>query len=335
MSLSPIPGSKHEDGTQSDSENALGEQRRDRPWGLWGGAGMKIREGRANVPEGLFAEEDSPARRRKSSTSKATGRFVERRCGSAPHQQSARDECHHHGDDYSDRGTYTIDLENGDQEEEEARKMIDKVRKRGVAICWSVEFASVVSQNNLCVCVCASQVFGVDQQEAVCVSRLGATDQRERVTSQRSGGMGDRGKAGRMEAEVHIVTVILKPSQNAVCIYVSCYWQRLFFNVYLQYVWDKINHWKNKLPLLLCLNADICPLVSFVLSLSRCYLRNWWWVVLAGSHSGLLWLPVTSGQILRGQEGRVTSWLQRTEVCRTVSSSEQGRLTVFGRSTHL
>uniref|UniRef100_A0A3Q1F818 Centrosomal protein of 170 kDa-like n=1 Tax=Acanthochromis polyacanthus TaxID=80966 RepID=A0A3Q1F818_9TELE len=46
--------SKHEDGTQSDSENALGEQRRaavleERSWGLWGGAGMKIREGRANV----------------------------------------------------------------------------------------------------------------------------------------------------------------------------------------------------------------------------------------------------------------------------------------------
>nr|XP_019965000.1 PREDICTED: centrosomal protein of 170 kDa-like [Paralichthys olivaceus] len=174
--LRSLKGSKHEDGTQSDSENALGEQRRaaaleERPWGLWGGAGMKIREGRANVPEGLFAEEDSPARRRKSSTSKVTGGFVERRCGSAPHQQNAREECHHHGDDYSDRGTYTIDLENGDQEEEEARKMIDKV-------------------------------FGVDQQEAVCVSRLGSADQRERLTSQRSGGMGDRGKPGRMEAEV-------------------------------------------------------------------------------------------------------------------------------------
>ncbi|XP_053274180.1 centrosomal protein of 170 kDa [Pleuronectes platessa] len=171
VQLKSLKGSKHEDGTQSDSENALGEQRRDRPWGLWGGAGMKIREGRANVPEGLFAEEDSPARRRKSSTSKATGGFLERRCGSAPQQQSARDECQQHGDDYSDRGTYTIDLENGDQEEEEARKMIDKV-------------------------------FGVDQQEAVCVSRPGSADQRERVTSQRSGGMGDRGKPGRMEAEV-------------------------------------------------------------------------------------------------------------------------------------
>lgn len=53
--------------------------------------------------------------------------FVERRRGSAPHQQSGREECYHHGDDYSDRGTYTIEAENGDHEEEEARKMIDKV----------------------------------------------------------------------------------------------------------------------------------------------------------------------------------------------------------------
>uniref|UniRef100_A0AAZ1Y3V2 CEP170 C-terminal domain-containing protein n=1 Tax=Oreochromis aureus TaxID=47969 RepID=A0AAZ1Y3V2_OREAU len=129
VQLRSLKGSKHEDGTQSDSENALGEQRRaaaleERSWGLWGSTGMKIREGRANVPEGLFAEEDSPARRRKPSTSKV----AERRRGSAPHQQSGRDECYHHGDDYSDRGTYTIELENGDHEEEEARKLIDKVK---------------------------------------------------------------------------------------------------------------------------------------------------------------------------------------------------------------
>ncbi|XP_054866190.1 centrosomal protein of 170 kDa isoform X2 [Amphiprion ocellaris] len=179
VQLRSLKGSKHEDGTQSDSENALGEQRRaaaleERSWGLWGGAEMKIREGRANVPEGLFAEEDSPARRRKSSTSKVAGGFPERRRGSAPHQQSGREECYHHGDDYSDRGTYTIELENGDHEEEEARKLIDKVRK--------------------------TKVFGVDEQSG-CVSRLGSADQRERLTSQRSG-PGDRGKPGRMETEV-------------------------------------------------------------------------------------------------------------------------------------
>uniref|UniRef100_UPI003AAB2CE6 centrosomal protein of 170 kDa n=1 Tax=Centroberyx gerrardi TaxID=166262 RepID=UPI003AAB2CE6 len=177
--LRSLKGSKHEDGTQSDSENALGEQRRaaaleERSRGLWGGPGMKIREGRANVPEGLFAEEDSPARRRKSSTSKMTplgGGIGERRRGSASHQQTGREECYHHGDDHSDRGTYTIELENGDHEEEEARRMIDKV-------------------------------FGVDEQQTVCVSRLGPADhQRDRVMSQRSG-TGDRSKPGRMETEV-------------------------------------------------------------------------------------------------------------------------------------
>lgn len=189
----------------------------ERSWGLWGGAGMKIREGRANVPEGLFAEEDSPARRRKSSTSKVASGLVERRRGSAPHQQSSRDECyHHHGDDYSDRGTYTIELDNGDHEEEEARKMIDKVGKKKLLISQfsRLKLASdhIFKKNYifyLCIylftClllhVPMSQVFGVDEQEAVCVSRLGGVDQRERITSQRSG-IGERGKPGHIETEV-------------------------------------------------------------------------------------------------------------------------------------
>uniref|UniRef100_A0A8C6PGI1 Centrosomal protein 170Ab n=1 Tax=Nothobranchius furzeri TaxID=105023 RepID=A0A8C6PGI1_NOTFU len=171
--LRSLKGSKHEDGTQSDSENALGEQRRsaaleERSWGLWGGgAGMKIREGRANLPEGLFTEEDSPARRRKSANAKGTSRLADRRRGSAPHQQSGPEERCRHGDDYSDRGTYTIELENGDHEEEEARKLIDKV-------------------------------FGVDEQ---CGSRSGRTGQGERITSQRSGSR-DRGKPERLDSEI-------------------------------------------------------------------------------------------------------------------------------------
>ncbi|XP_068178232.1 centrosomal protein of 170 kDa [Antennarius striatus] len=175
VQLKSLKGVKHEDGTQSDSENTPGEQRRaagmeERPWGLWGGAGMKIREGRANVPEGLFAEEDSPARRRKSSGPKVGSGFLVRRRGSAPHQHSGREEYYHHGDDCSDRGTYTIELETGDHEEQHARKMIDKV-------------------------------FGVDEQVTVCVSRLGGAEQSERLTSQRSA-TGDRGKPERMETEV-------------------------------------------------------------------------------------------------------------------------------------
>ncbi|XP_061736966.1 centrosomal protein of 170 kDa isoform X1 [Nerophis ophidion] len=158
VQLRSLKDSKHEDGTQSDSENTLGEQRRaaaleERTWGLWSGAGMKIREGRANVPEGLFAEEESPARRRRPSSTKVAISFMERQHGGAPHQQSSQDECYHHGDDCSDRGTYTIELENGDQEEEEARKMIDKV-------------------------------FGVD--EAAHVSRGDITELRETLHSQRS-----------------------------------------------------------------------------------------------------------------------------------------------------
>ncbi|XP_051940314.1 centrosomal protein of 170 kDa isoform X1 [Hippocampus zosterae] len=167
--LRSLKDSKHEDGTQSDSENALGEQRRvaavaERPLGLWGGAGMKIREGRANVPEGLFAEEESPARRRRSSSTKVPASFVERQHSAAPHQQSSRD------DDGSDRGTYTIDLENGDHEEEEARKMIDKV-------------------------------FGVDELEALHVSRVGSAGLKETLSSQRSAA-GDGGKPGFRETEI-------------------------------------------------------------------------------------------------------------------------------------
>ncbi|XP_068607058.1 centrosomal protein of 170 kDa [Brachionichthys hirsutus] len=176
VQLKSLKGVKHEDGTQSDSENAPGEQHSaagvdERSWGLWGGTGLKIREVRANVPEGLFAEEDSPASRRKSSGPKAAIGFLVRRRGSAPHQHSGRNECYHHGDDCSDRGTYIIELETGDNEEEEARKIIDKVR-----------------------------VFGGDEQEVVCVSRLGGADQSERLTSQRST-TGDRGKPGRMETQ--------------------------------------------------------------------------------------------------------------------------------------
>nr|XP_061791748.1 centrosomal protein of 170 kDa-like [Nerophis lumbriciformis] len=174
VQLRSLKDSKHEDGTQSDSENALGEQRRaaaleERSLGLWGGTGMKIREGRANVPEGLFAEEESPARRRRSSSTKVSIGFVDRQHSSTLHQQSSRDECYQQGDDCSDRGTYTIELENGDHEEEEARKMIDKV-------------------------------FGVDELETVHVSRVGSAE-RENIPSQRSGTR-DRVKPGFMEAEV-------------------------------------------------------------------------------------------------------------------------------------
>ncbi|KAJ8001805.1 hypothetical protein DPEC_G00173240 [Dallia pectoralis] len=191
VQLRSLKGSKHDDGTQSDSENAagMGEQRRtapvDQSHGLWGGrlkgSGVKIREGRANVPEGLFAEEDSPARRHKSLASKTAPVGAEigerdRTIGSAPyhrnqHQQTGHGEGfhHRHGDDHSDRGTYTIEIDNRDNEEEEARRMIDKV-------------------------------FGLEDHQAT--SRTGSCPDvhRDRLTPQRPR-PGDRGKPGRMEPE--------------------------------------------------------------------------------------------------------------------------------------
>ncbi|XP_053711774.1 centrosomal protein of 170 kDa-like isoform X1 [Synchiropus splendidus] len=171
--LRSLKGSKHEDGTQSDTENALGEQRKaleEAPWGPWGNPGVKIRAARANVPEGLFIEEDSPARRRKPSN-----KFGEKRSGPGMQQTSGRDESRSHGDDFSDRGTYTIEMENGDHEAEEARRMIDKVRRK-------------------------RHVFGVDEQEAVCVSRLGGVD---RFSTQKSSSR-DRGKAECVSEELMV-----------------------------------------------------------------------------------------------------------------------------------
>ncbi|KAG7281995.1 hypothetical protein CRUP_003053 [Coryphaenoides rupestris] len=207
-----LKGSKHEDGTQSDCEKAPGsggqqqrqqqqqqqQQQRRRAsggppgglleersrGGMWGGPGGKIREGRANVPEGLFAEEDSPARRHRYPAGAApyNGEAAGAAAGAGGRQQQrgpVADEGyrphhhhhHHHGDDHSDRVTYTIEMENGDHEEEEARRMIDRV-------------------------------FGVDEQQSVSVSRLGGDDvQRDRLICQRPG-TGDRGKPGRMEPEV-------------------------------------------------------------------------------------------------------------------------------------
>lgn len=56
---------------------------------------------------------------------------MERRHGAALHQQTGHDERYHpRRDDYSDRGTYTVELDNGEDEEEEARKRIDKVKRK-------------------------------------------------------------------------------------------------------------------------------------------------------------------------------------------------------------
>ena len=114
---------------------------------------MKIREGRANVPDGLFAEEDSPARRHRypgaargaspyEGQAAGAGRAPQRGGASAPCDQGYHH--HHHGDDHSDRVTYTIEMENGGREEEEARRMIDRVGGRaGCHHIWSYRRISI------------------------------------------------------------------------------------------------------------------------------------------------------------------------------------------------
>lgn len=46
-----------------------------------------------------------------------------------------------------------------------------------------------------------SQVFGVNEEEAVCAARLVGTERRQRIITQRSG-TGDTGKPAHMETEV-------------------------------------------------------------------------------------------------------------------------------------
>lgn len=60
---------------------------------------------------------------------KKSNRSSPQKTKTAREQSSGSQETSNRGqtDDQSDRGTYTIELENGNAEEEEARRMIDKV----------------------------------------------------------------------------------------------------------------------------------------------------------------------------------------------------------------
>ncbi|XP_051986344.1 centrosomal protein of 170 kDa [Xyrauchen texanus] len=137
VQLKSLRGSKHEDGTQSDSENALGERLSSRRIFL-----QERYRGRQGVvrTEGPFYGRDDPFQHKPSSVAKKmapvggdVGREVN--CSSPqkaklPREQSTGSQetpSRGHIDDQSDRGTYTIELENGNAEEEEARRMIDKV----------------------------------------------------------------------------------------------------------------------------------------------------------------------------------------------------------------
>ncbi|KAI7807973.1 centrosomal protein of 170 kDa isoform X2 [Triplophysa rosa] len=137
VQLKSLRGSKHEDGTQSDSENALGEQFSSRRAFL-----QERYRGRQGVPwtEGLFCRREDLFQHKPSSETKnmapVGGEAGIKANSSSPkktkmarEQSSGSQETSNRGqtDDQSDRGTYTIELENGNAEEEEARRMIDKV----------------------------------------------------------------------------------------------------------------------------------------------------------------------------------------------------------------
>lgn len=186
---SSFTGSKHEDGTQSDSENGLGLR-----FGSKRHAALEERLRAAGVSrvrtEGSsttsrtafmieFYDEDNPRKRRSYSFSQTApllgGVAGEGLCPTPPSrpkvvpmaadgskglspslaaaaptaarlllkqrseeqnvvqsstaQPGATNEAQKQDDDQSDKGTYTIELDNANPEEEEARRMIDKVKK--------------------------------------------------------------------------------------------------------------------------------------------------------------------------------------------------------------
>ncbi|XP_073809696.1 centrosomal protein of 170 kDa isoform X3 [Danio rerio] len=137
VQLRSLRGSKHEDGTQSDTENALGEQLSSRRTFLQerykGRQAVQRTEGPVCGREDLFQYKPSSAARKMApiggEVSKKSSRSSPQKTNVPREQSTGSQETPNRGhiDDQSDRGTYTIELENGSAEVEEARRMIDKV----------------------------------------------------------------------------------------------------------------------------------------------------------------------------------------------------------------
>lgn len=185
--LKRLKGSKHEDGTQSDSENGLGLRFGSKRHAALeerlraAGVGRVRTEGSSSVSRTAFMiefyDEDNPRKRRSYSFSQTApllgGVAGEGLCPTPPSrpkataadgskgmssslaavaptaarlllkqrsedpkveqnpaatgQPSPTDEAQKQDDDQSDKGTYTIELDKSNPEEEEARRMIDKV----------------------------------------------------------------------------------------------------------------------------------------------------------------------------------------------------------------
>uniref|UniRef100_A0A673K1Y6 Centrosomal protein 170Ab n=1 Tax=Sinocyclocheilus rhinocerous TaxID=307959 RepID=A0A673K1Y6_9TELE len=125
------------DGTQSDSENALGEQLGGRRVFLQehyiGRQGVQRTEGPFCGREDLFQHKPSAADKKMAPVGGEVGKRAHHSSPqktNVPREQSTGSQetpNRGHIDDQSDRETYTIELENGNAEEEEARRMIDKV----------------------------------------------------------------------------------------------------------------------------------------------------------------------------------------------------------------
>uniref|UniRef100_A0A673KSH4 Centrosomal protein of 170 kDa-like n=1 Tax=Sinocyclocheilus rhinocerous TaxID=307959 RepID=A0A673KSH4_9TELE len=112
--LNRLKGSKHEDGTQSDSENGLGLR--------FGSKRHATLEERV-AGEGFSAVAPTAAQlllKQRSEEPKVV------QSPATTGKPSPTDEAQKQDDDQSDKGTYTIELDKSNPEEEEARRMIDK-----------------------------------------------------------------------------------------------------------------------------------------------------------------------------------------------------------------
>uniref|UniRef100_A0A4W5NPZ2 Centrosomal protein 170Aa n=1 Tax=Hucho hucho TaxID=62062 RepID=A0A4W5NPZ2_9TELE len=122
-----LKGSKHEDGTQSDSENGIGLRFGNRRLALE--ERLRVAQGGQGAPTAARvlmkqrSEDQSIGRSSVSTGHQTTEPSPSEEGLRTPRSQGDREQ----EDDQSDKGTYTIELENRNPEEEEARRMIDKV----------------------------------------------------------------------------------------------------------------------------------------------------------------------------------------------------------------
>ncbi|KAG9334180.1 hypothetical protein JZ751_008539 [Albula glossodonta] len=197
--LKRLKGSKHEDGTQSDSENGAGLRLSGKKAGLLQGRGRAGQGGTSRTAFMIeFYDEDNPRKRRSysfsqtapllgegpSPTAPPTARRVgvasslaavaptaarlllQQRTQDAPgaahdpkptsspahnHKPNPRTTEKEQEDDQSDKGTYTIELDHPNPEEEEARRSIDKILPEDLVAVgnprWVSQWASLAANH--------------------------------------------------------------------------------------------------------------------------------------------------------------------------------------------